>query len=860
MLGLFAIAVAVASFFRITTVAFVHLYDRYLFDGTWTVERYLKDLKNRYGGIDSVLLWPTYTNIGIDDRSRFDYYRALPGGLHDLANVTAEFHRHNVKVLWGYNPWDQATRREGADWDVIAKLLQATGGDGFNGDTMMYIPEDRWTPLGWGYFGHKIDKMTYSYDFAPGVDKLKWLDPKGRHLTHVCDRWSKNRTSAIQLAFFNGDGYEAWDRRSARAIDAENIWGLFNRLTERDAALLRRAATLLRWAGRRNYTHDFEEWIPHTPEASAPEKGIFASLFRRRGDALWLVVNKGMVDAKVDVTIPSELRESHLFDLYKGVEVDISQCFSGTSLEIEGLGVSALLATRLADLSLQKLLSEMRLMTRSPLASFSPAWHVLHQEMDPMFSPKTFDPLKAPAGMVLLPRARFNFSVSGTALEGGCQAEEDPHGVCCHSKICNGDGSPDCQCAITGSHYFGAARIALDVQFPWEQQPGRNHRRLLDLGPLLMDQDLVTNNDFLSYLNASGYRPSDEFNFLKHWEHGRPKPGDEQKPEARAFCSFYGKRLPHSYEWQYAAQGLDGRRYPWGNELSDGRIPKAGHDPAAIGEHPEGTSPFGLRDMVGNVWQYTDSFRDEHTRSVLLRGSSRYQPKVSEAFPSRVQSLNWYFPPARELNKHSKYFLMSASYERAGTLGFRCAADVQGGAAAPYHYREIIDFVCSLRWSRRSPHLALGLADGDVQIWDIAVGARLQNLQGHRRRTCALVWADGELFSGSQDTSILRWDPREGNGRPTQRLAGHTEEVCGLSWSDDLQLLASGGNEGQVYLWSPAQPLAAARRLGCHTAACKALEWSPRGALLATGGGTADRSLGRPNTEEADGFGEGMAA
>lgn len=36
---------------------------------------------------------------------------------------------------------------------------------------------------------------------------------QGRHLTHVCDRWSKNRTSAIQLAFFNGDGYESWDCR-----------------------------------------------------------------------------------------------------------------------------------------------------------------------------------------------------------------------------------------------------------------------------------------------------------------------------------------------------------------------------------------------------------------------------------------------------------------------------------------------------------------------------------------------------------------------------------------------------------------------------------------------------------------------
>merc|ERR1712083_639729 len=88
----------------------IHLYDRYLYDGTWTVDRYLNDLVTRYGGIDSVLLWPTYTNIGIDDRNQFDYYRAVPGGLTALSTVTAEFHRRGVRVLWGYNPWDQATR------------------------------------------------------------------------------------------------------------------------------------------------------------------------------------------------------------------------------------------------------------------------------------------------------------------------------------------------------------------------------------------------------------------------------------------------------------------------------------------------------------------------------------------------------------------------------------------------------------------------------------------------------------------------------------------------------------------------------------------------------------------------------
>ena len=47
---------------------------RYLFEGTWTVDRYLDDLKQRYGGIDSVLIWPTYTNIGIDHRR--------PGGIN----------------------------------------------------------------------------------------------------------------------------------------------------------------------------------------------------------------------------------------------------------------------------------------------------------------------------------------------------------------------------------------------------------------------------------------------------------------------------------------------------------------------------------------------------------------------------------------------------------------------------------------------------------------------------------------------------------------------------------------------------------------------------------------------------------
>ena len=49
--------------------------------GKYTVDRYLDDLETRYGGIDSVLIWPVYPNIGIDNRNQHDMLRAMPGGL-----------------------------------------------------------------------------------------------------------------------------------------------------------------------------------------------------------------------------------------------------------------------------------------------------------------------------------------------------------------------------------------------------------------------------------------------------------------------------------------------------------------------------------------------------------------------------------------------------------------------------------------------------------------------------------------------------------------------------------------------------------------------------------------------------------
>jgi iron(II)-dependent oxidoreductase len=112
------------------------------------------------------------------------------------------------------------------------------------------------------------------------------------------------------------------------------------------------------------------------------------------------------------------------------------------------------------------------------------------------------------------------------------------------------------------------------------------------------------------------------------------------------------------------------RQYPWGNIWNQANVPNPNKgreltQPDDVDAHPAGASPFGVMDLVGNVWQWTDEFVDDHTRAAILRGGSYYQPQGSI----------WYFPQAYRNDQHSKLLLMAPSYERSGTVGFRCVRD-----------------------------------------------------------------------------------------------------------------------------------------------------------------------------------------
>ena len=112
--------------------------DRYFYDpvaGKYTVDRYLDDVEKRYGGIDAVLVWPTYPNIGIDSRNQFDMFHDMPGGVEGIKKMVDDFHRRSVRVLFPVMLWDQGTHDPGKpEQAVLAEQLAAVGADGVNGD------------------------------------------------------------------------------------------------------------------------------------------------------------------------------------------------------------------------------------------------------------------------------------------------------------------------------------------------------------------------------------------------------------------------------------------------------------------------------------------------------------------------------------------------------------------------------------------------------------------------------------------------------------------------------------------------------------------------------------------------------
>src|SRR5262249_14366429 len=138
---------------------------------------------------------------------------------------------------------------------------------------------------------------------------------------------------------------------------------------------------------------------------------------------------------------------------------------------------------------------------------------------------------------------------------------------------------------VRGIEIEGGNDPGVDVQYPWEDMPRRTHRHRMHLASFFIDRTPVTNAEFKKFLDATSYHPRDDHNFLRDWKSGAAPEGGEIGPvtgvsldDARAYAAWAHKRLPHEWEWQYAAQSSDARLYPWGNDWKSANLPAPDHD------------------------------------------------------------------------------------------------------------------------------------------------------------------------------------------------------------------------------------------------------------------------------------------
>lgn len=215
---------------------------------------------------------------------------------------------------------------------------------------------------------------------------------------------------------------------------------------------------------------------------------------------------------------------------------------------------------------------------------------------------------------------------------------------------------------LMGTTREQAEQLAQKYQCHVSWFEGEWPQRKIELPAFKLDKFPVTNRRYAAFVKATGHTPP------FHWPGKSPADALLDHPvcnisraDARAFAKWEGKSLPTAAQWEKAARGTDGRLFPWGNDFDPkachhdhgGVTPPSGTSP--VGMFSRGDSPYGAKDMAGNVAEYCED-----------------QPGINAAY---IKGGCWL--TASPLNLRCAALGLSGNDRNAlDYIGFRCAKEI----------------------------------------------------------------------------------------------------------------------------------------------------------------------------------------
>ena len=232
-----------------------------------------------------------------------------------------------------------------------------------------------------------------------------------------------------------------------------------------------------------------------------------------------------------------------------------------------------------------------------------------------------------------------------------------------------------------GTDKVDSEELALEHGLPrpyYEDEQPLHH---VNLPAFYIDIYEVTNENYRKFLLEEERRHPD------HWKGGNVPENQADFPvthvnwfDADAYCRWKGRRLPSEPEWEKTARGPEGWIYPWGNnfEPASAHIARASVMIAAaseVGKFPEGKSPYGAYDMIGNVWEWTDSWYRAYPGNKLRNENLGQIHRVTRGLS--FMSIGHYpkeeYQAAVSIIARASFRSYDEPTSRLADLGFRCA-------------------------------------------------------------------------------------------------------------------------------------------------------------------------------------------